>query len=162
MAKKDENKEQDGRLVSTTAFSVGTDEYDEKGNVTNKATSYQKGEYVDTGDMEEAQVDYYVEQGILVTETEWVGKYKEQPREHEEPSDWPAPAGTMTTAQGAAATQTAQPELRREGDPRTTTTTSGQTPQERTATTRTASGTAAGTDKSGQGPAADARKSTGK
>jgi hypothetical protein len=160
MAKDTQQKEEDGRLVATTAFSVGEDEYDDRSRLTKRADSYQKGEYVDTSGMEDAQRDYYVEQGILVTETEWVGKYKEQPVEHVDVNEaYPSPTAPWTTAQGAAATQQAQPEMRREGDPNVTTTTSGQTPEERTTATRTAS-TTSGTDTTGDGPAADARKTS--
>lgn len=155
----DQGQEDDGRLVAATAFSVGEDEYDDKSRLVGRADSYQKGEYVDTGNMPQEQVDYYVEQGILVTETEWVAKYKEKPRDHVDVNKaYPSPTAPWTTAQGAAATQQTQPELRREGDSNVQTTTSGQTPQERTV----ASGTEAkGAEGAGsEGPAADARKTS--
>jgi len=117
-----DKKEEDGRLVATTGISID-------------GVSYQKGEYVNVSGLDQAEFDYYVEQGIFWTESQWVGKYKEKPVEHKEPKSFPPVAGTSTTAQGAAATQTAQPALRREGDTRVESTTSGQTPEERKAAT---------------------------
>lgn len=138
----DQEKEDDGRLVATTAFSVDN-------------VSYQKGEYVETGSLEEEELGWYIEQGILWTETQWVGKYKTEPTEHEEKNTFPRPQGTMTTAQGATAVQDTNPALRREGDTRVETTTSGQTPTER------AAATGSGAESSGSsGPAADARKTS--
>jgi hypothetical protein len=142
MAKKtqDTQEEQDGRLVATTGINVG-------------GTDYQKGEFVDTSGLPEAELAYYVEAGIFWTETQWIGKYKEDPVEHEDKEVFPRPQGTMTTAQGASAIQTADPALRREGDPRVESTTSGQTPPERAAATGTEPG-------GSQSPAQDARTTT--
>lgn len=142
----EQTPESDGRMVATSAINID-------------GVNYQKGEYVDTSSLPKAEFDYYVEQGVLWTETQWIGKYKEEPAEHEDEGDvFPKPQGTMTTAQGATAVQDSNPALRREGDPRVETTTSGQTPVERTAATAS---TTTGTESSGSAsPAADARKTT--
>jgi hypothetical protein len=112
------DKEKDGRLVAVSSINV-------------EGVSYQKGEYVETAGLPKEELDFYVEQGVLWTESQWVGKYKEKPVDHVEPKRFPPVAGTSTTAQAAAAVQTAQPALRREGDQRVETTTSGQAPDER-------------------------------
>jgi hypothetical protein len=120
MADQEEKKEKDGRLVAMSAIG-----------------SYQKGEYVDSGDFTKLELDTFTEQGILWTETQWIAKYKTEPVEHKDPAPGPEgqflgkPTAPLTTAQAATVVQDTNPALRREGDQRVETTQSGQTPDER-------------------------------